>query len=143
MAKSKSKTKSKVKSKSKSKKMLKKDTKKYKELLIKEREKLVGDISHIAGDTLNKSQREASGDLSGYSFHMADTASDDYERDFSLGRATEEQKQVYYIDEALKRIEEGSYGNCLECGKPIPRKRLAALPYAEVCIECQKKKDVK
>ena len=125
------------------KKMLKGELKMYKELLLKEREKIAGQLSHIEGDTLKKSQRDAAGDLSGYSYHMADMASDDYERDFSLGRATEEQKVLFVIDEALKRIEDGTYGNCLQCTKPIPKKRLKALPYTEMCIECQKAKEVK
>lgn len=126
----------------KQKKMSKGELKMYKELLLKERAKVGGDLSHITENTLKKSQRDASGDLSGYSYHMADVASDDYERDFSLGRATDEQKLLYLIDEALKRIEEGTYGNCIECGKPIAKTRLKALPHAEVCINCQKKKEV-
>ncbi len=125
------------------KKLPKEVLKKYKALLLKEREKVGGDISHIAENTLNKSQREASGDLSGYSYHMADQASDDYERDFSLGRATEEQKVLYSIDESLKRIDEGSYGYCLQCNKPISKKRLDALPYSELCIECKKANEAK
>lgn len=115
----------------------------YKTLLIEERKKVGGGLSHIAENTLNKSQRDASGDLSGYSFHMADMASDDYERDFSLGRATEEQKMLYLIDEALKRIEDGTYGGCPQCGKSISKKRLKALPHSELCIECQKSNEGK
>ncbi|OGW85208.1 MAG: hypothetical protein A2987_07165 [Omnitrophica bacterium RIFCSPLOWO2_01_FULL_45_10] len=114
---------------------------KYRELLLKERQKAGGGISHITQNALKKSQRDASGDLSGYSYHMADMASDDYERDFSLGRATEEQKTLYAIDEALKRIDDRTYGNCLQCDKPISRKRLQALPYTELCILCQKSQE--
>lgn len=127
----------------KMKRMPKKDLKKFKELLIKIRSQVGGDLSHITENTLNKSARDASGDLSGYSYHMADQASDDYERDFSLGRATEEQKILYSIDEALKRIEDSSYGNCLQCRKPIAKKRLAALPQTELCIVCQKSDEAK
>ncbi|MBI4974337.1 MAG: TraR/DksA C4-type zinc finger protein [Candidatus Omnitrophica bacterium] len=122
----------------KTKVMAKKDLKKYKELLLKERESIGGEISHIAKEALKQSQREASGDLSGYTYHMADMASDNYERDFSLGRATEEQKLLYAIDEAMKRIEDGTYGNCLQCGKSISKKRLIAVPHTELCIDCQK-----
>jgi len=129
--------------KPKMKKMPKQELKFYQALLVKEREKVGGALSHIAETTLNKSQRDASGDLSGYSYHMADMASDDYERDFSLGRATDEQKILYTIDEAIKRIGDGSYGNCLQCGKAIPKKRLKALPYAELCIECKKTRESK
>ncbi len=129
--------------KAKIKKMPRAVLNKYKALLIKEREKVGGGLSYIAENTLNKSQRDASGDLSGYSYHMADMASDDYEREFSLGRATDEQKMLYLIDEAIKRVEDGSYGNCLQCGKPISKKRLFALPYSELCIECQKSNEGK
>ena len=110
----------------------------YRALLLKEREKVGGELSHIAANTLNKSSRESSGDLSGYAYHMADTASDDYERDFALGRATDEQKALYIIDEALKRTEDGTYGSCSECGKAIPKTRLKAIPQADLCIDCKK-----
>ena len=117
--------------------------KKFKALLVKERGEIGGDLSHIAADNLNKSQRDASGDLSGYTYHMADMASDNYEREFSLGRATDEQKILFAIDEALKRVEDGTYGNCQQCGKPIAKKRLMIVPHAELCIGCQKKNEIK
>ncbi|MFA5085193.1 MAG: TraR/DksA C4-type zinc finger protein [Candidatus Omnitrophota bacterium] len=129
--------------KAKIKRMPKKDLNKYKALLLKEREKIGGGIDHITQEALKTSQREASGDLSGYSFHMADIASDNYEVEFSLGRASDEQNIMYAIDEALKRIEDGSYGNCTQCGKPIPKKRLKALPQTELCIICQSNNEKK
>jgi RNA polymerase-binding protein DksA len=125
------------------KKMAKGELKKYKELLLKERQKIGGELSHLTDDTLKKSQRDASGDLSGYSYHMADMASDNYERDFSLGRVTSEQELLYAIDEALKRVDDGTYGSCVQCGKPISKRRLNALPYTELCIDCQKSKEKK
>lgn len=115
----------------------------YKTLLVAERAKVGGELSHITEETLNKSQRDLSGDLSGYSYHMADMASDDYERDFSLGRATAEQGILFAIDEALKRIDEGTFGYCQSCSKLISKQRLKALPYTSLCIECQKKTDMK
>src|SRR3990167_3199952 len=113
---------------------------KYKKLLIKVRETVSGDISHIAKENL-KSQKESSGDLSGYSFHMADMASDSYDRELSLNIAGEEQEIVYEIDEALKRIEEGKFGHCLSCVKKIPQKRLNAVPYAKYCIQCKSEEE--
>ena len=113
---------------------------KYKKLLIKVREGIAGDISHIAKENLI-SQKESSGDLSGYSFHMADMASDSYDRELSLNIAGEEQEIVYEIDEALKRIEEGKFGHCLSCDKKIPQKRLNAVPYAKYCIQCKSKEE--
>jgi len=125
------------------KRMSKKDLNKYKALLIKERDKIGGGINHITQDALKTSQREASGDLSGYSFHMADVASDNYEVEFSLGRASDEQNILYTIDEALKRVKDGSYGSCTQCGKQIPKRRLDALPHTELCIACQSKTESK
>jgi len=116
--------------------------KKFKQLLIKLREKFVGEMENITKDTLKTSQRDASGDLSGYTLHMADVATDHYDREFSLGIASAEQKIIYEIDEALKRIEDGSYGLCFICDKAISKKRLTALPYAKYCVECQEKEEL-
>ncbi|MBI5124540.1 MAG: TraR/DksA C4-type zinc finger protein [Candidatus Omnitrophica bacterium] len=123
------------------KKLPKRLLKKYQGLLLKEREKIGGGITHITEEALKTSQRDAAGDLSGYTYHMADMASDNYEREFSLGRASDEQDILYVIDEALKRVQDGTYGNCLQCSKQISKKRLAALPHTELCIECQTKNE--
>ncbi|MFA5389589.1 MAG: TraR/DksA family transcriptional regulator [Candidatus Omnitrophota bacterium] len=122
--------------------MTKLETAKYKKLLIKIRDAINSDISHIAKESL-KSQKESSGDLSGYSFHMADMASDSYDRELSLNIASEEQEVIYEIDDALKRIEEGKFGRCLSCDKKIPQKRLNAVPYAKYCIQCKSKEEKK
>ena len=116
--------------------MLKREAAKYKKLLLKKREDILNEINHIAKENL-KSQKEASGDLSGYSFHMADMASDSYDRELSLNIASGEQEIIYEIDEALKRIDEGKYGRCMSCSKKIPVRRLKAVPYAKHCIQCQ------
>jgi RNA polymerase-binding protein DksA len=120
--------------------MIKQELVKYKKLLIKVRDGIAGDISHITKESL-KSQKESSGDLSGYSFHMADMASDSYDRELSLNIAGEEQEIVYEIDEALKRIEEGKFGKCISCDKKIPQQRLNAVPYAKYCIQCKSKEE--
>jgi RNA polymerase-binding protein DksA len=112
----------------------------YKKLLLEKREEILGEINHIAKENL-KSQKEASGDLSGYSYHMADMASDSYDRELSLNIASGEQEIIYEIDEALKRIDEGGYGRCLLCNKRIPVRRLKAVPYTKHCIQCQAKEE--
>jgi DnaK suppressor protein len=122
--------------------MTKLELEKYKKLLIKVREAISGDINHIAKENL-KSQKESSGDLSGYSFHMADMASDSYDRELSLNIAGEEQEVLYEIDDALKRMEEGKFGLCISCNKKIPQKRLSAVPYAKYCIQCKSKEEKK
>ncbi|PIV39495.1 MAG: hypothetical protein COS29_02305 [Candidatus Omnitrophica bacterium CG02_land_8_20_14_3_00__42_8] len=122
--------------------MTKLELEKHKKLLIKLRELINGDIDHIAKESL-KSQKESSGDLSGYSFHMADMASDSYDRELSLNIAGGQQEIIYDIDEALKRIKEGKFGLCLSCNKKIPQKRLNAVPYAKYCIQCKSKEEKK
>ncbi len=115
----------------------KKDLEKYKKLLEEVRKKIAGDLQHLEGDSLNTNQRDASGDLSGYSFHMADMASDNFEREFTLGLASNEQQHLNMIEDALRRIDDGTYGVCESCNKPIPQKRLVAVPHAKLCIKCQ------
>ena len=80
-----------------------------------------------------------SGDISGYGLHIADVASDNYERDFNLGLVSNERKIVMDIDEALKRIDENIYGVCQKCVKPVVKTRLKAIPYAKYCKKCQEK----
>lgn len=121
--------------------MNKKDLQKFKKLLLKEREKLTKEMKHIQQDSLGKSHKEATGDLSSYTYHMADMATDNYGIDFSLDRASTEQKLLYLIDEALSRIEDGTYGDCERCKKKITRERLEAVPHAVLCIDCQSKEE--
>jgi len=123
--------------------MNKKDLERFKKLLLKKRENIITEMNNITKETLSKSQREASGDLSGYSFHMADQASDNYDREFSLNLASDSQKLIYAIDETLGRIKDKTYGRCSKCNKEISRKRLRAVPYAILCIDCQRKEETK
>jgi RNA polymerase-binding transcription factor DksA len=69
--------------------------------------------------------------------HQADAGSDAYDRDFALSLLSQEQDALYEIDEALKRVEVGTYGKCEMSGKPIPRARLEAIPFARFTVECQ------
>ena len=123
------------------KKLSKEKLKKFEELLLKEKEKILNQIEQLKNESLNKTLRESSGDLSSHTLHMADLATDSYDRDFSLDLVSNEQAVLYKIDQALKRIEEGTYGFCLECGKKISDKRLNAVPYAELCLKDQRKKE--
>ena len=119
------------------KKLEKKDLERFKTLLMEFRKKIAGDLRHLESDSLNMNQRDASGDLSAYSFHMADMATDNFDREFTLGLASTEQQTLNAIDVALHKIEEGTYGICEDCTKSIPQKRLIAMPYGRLCIKCQ------
>jgi RNA polymerase-binding protein DksA len=127
----------------KSKKLDKKTAKIYKNLLLDKREELLGDISHISEETLKKSQKDASGDNSGYTFHMADVATDNYDREFSLDLASKERTVLNEINHALDKLEEGGFGLCETCKKPISKIRLKAVPYATLCLKCQQNKEKK
>lgn len=123
--------------------MEKKDLKDFKELLLKKKKELMKGIEHLANDALKTSQRDAAGDLSAYSLHMADMATDNYDREFSLSLADNEQKILNRINAALEKFEDNTYGLCETCEKKIAKVRLKAVPYAELCIPCQEKQEKK
>jgi DnaK suppressor protein len=109
----------------------------YKDLLEKLRDRVMDEITFLAGDNLNRSQRDSSGDLSSYSFHMADQGTDNFDREFALNLVSSEQDVLYEINEALHRIDERTYGVCESCGQGIEKARLNALPFAKMCVRCK------
>lgn len=125
------------------KKLNKKELADFKKLILKRKDEVMGDIKHISEDTLKKSQRDASGDISGYTYHMADVATDTYDREFSLGLASNERSLLYELEDALKKIEDGTFGICEDCKDLITKIRLKAVPYARFCLKCQEKKEKK
>src|SRR5215467_1353981 len=106
-----------------------------KEKLLQLRDAMVDSMAGVAQDTL-RSRAEGS-EASAFGMHQADAGSDAYDRDFALSLLSQEQDALYEIDEALKRIEMGTYGKCEMSGKPIPRARLEAIPFARFTVECQ------
>jgi len=125
------------------KKFNKKDLGDFKKLILKKKDELLDEIKHMSEDTLKKSQKDASGDISGYTFHMADVATDTYDREFSLGLVSNERDAVYELDDALKKIEEGTFGICESCKSLITKTRLRAVPHARLCLKCQERKEKK
>ena len=119
------------------KKLEKKKLDQYKKLLLKLKDDLVHDINNMSKNP--GSQDGDSGDVSGHVLHMADVATDMYDREFNLGLASTEREVLHKIEQALKRIDDKSFGLCFECEKPIPQLRLKAIPYAETCLKCQEK----
>jgi DnaK suppressor protein len=75
--------------------------------------------------------------VSGHALHMADVATDMYDREFNLGLASNDRETLARVGEALQRIEEGNYGLCVQCQKAIAPARLKAIPYVETCVKCQ------
>jgi DnaK suppressor protein len=122
-------------------KLNKKELTEYKKLITKRKNEIMDAIERISEDTLKKSQKDASGDISGYTFHMADVATDNYDREFSLGLASNDRQSLYELDDAIKRIEDGTFGACEECKTLLTKARLKALPYARLCLKCQQKRE--
>ncbi len=123
------------------KKYTKKDMGNFKKIILTKKEGIMDDIKHISDDTLKKTQKDAAGDISGYTYHMADVATDTYDREFSLGLASSERELLYELDDALKKIEDGSFGICEQCKSLITKTRLKAIPQARFCVKCQEKKE--
>lgn len=118
--------------------MNKRDLKHFEERLIEERLRLLKELGYFEDKIFSNSQRDAAGDLSAYSVHMADQASDAQEREKAYHMASSEGRLLYHIDEALQRIKEGTYGVCQTCGEKIQNTRLEVVPHARLCIECKK-----
>jgi RNA polymerase-binding transcription factor DksA len=97
--------------------------------LLELREQLVKQMSGLA--------EESAQELAGYSLHMADSGTDNFDRDFALSLLSSDQDAVYEIEEALKRIEKKTYGICELTGKPIPKARLEAIPWTRFTVEAQ------
>ena len=110
-------------------------TRGQKEKLLQLRDAMVDSMAGVAQDTL-RSRAEGS-EASAFGMHQADAGSDAYDRDFALSLLSQEQDALYEIDQALKRIELGTYGVCEMSGKSIPRARLEAIPFARFTVECQ------
>jgi DnaK suppressor protein len=109
--------------------------KKQKAKLLQLRDSLLDAMMGVSRDTLRA--RAEGSEASAFGMHQADAGSDAYDRDFALSLLSQEQDALYEIEEALKRIEGGTYGVCEMSGKPIPHARLEAIPFARYTVECQ------
>ncbi|HSW00984.1 MAG TPA: TraR/DksA C4-type zinc finger protein [Sedimentisphaerales bacterium] len=107
----------------------------FKTLLLQRRREIHRNVHEIEGETLRKSRLDASGDLSSMPIHMADLGTDNFQQEFSLGLMDSERQIITEIDDALHRIEAGTYGICEGTGKPIAKARLDAQPWARYSVE--------
>lgn len=81
--------------------------------------------------------KQSAEEIPGYSLHMADSGTDNFDRDFALSLLSSDQDAIYEIEEALKRIEKNTYGICELTGKAIPKARLEAIPWARFTVQAQ------
>lgn len=114
---------------SKGSKKVKAEWQKYYDRLLELREQLMRQMNGLA--------KESAQEIAGYSLHMADSGTDNFDRDFALSLLSSDQDAVYEIEEALKRIERNAYGVCELTNKPIPKARLEAIPWARFTVQAQ------
>ena len=108
---------------------IKVEWKKYYDILLNLRGRLMNQMGDL--------KKESAEEMTGYSMHMADSGTDNFDRDSALSLLSSDQDAVYEIDEALKRIEEGTYGRCELTDKAIPKTRLNAVPWARYTVDSQ------
>ena len=112
--------------------MKKSEMKVYKERLLDLRARLRGDVSSMADAALGSEGSEASS----MPIHMAERGSDNFEQEFTLSLMATEEDTLGMIEAALERIENGTYGKCVECEHVIPKTRLNAIPHTPKCVKC-------
>ena len=118
-----------VKAKSNGQAKIKPQWAKYHRHLLELRERLLHQMSGLA--------KESAEEMASYSLHMADSGTDNFDRDFALSLLSSDQDAIYEIEEALKRIEKNTYGICELTGKTIPATRLEAIPWTRFTVEAQ------
>ncbi len=123
--------------------MKKKELEKFEKLLLEKRRELLEELGLWKKNIADTTQKDASGDLSSYSYHMADQGTDAEEREKAFLLASKSGRLLYHIDEALRRIKDKTYGKCQECGGEISMARLEAVPHARLCIDCKEKEEKK
>jgi len=102
-------------------------------MLLERRKSLAGDVENLSTQAL---QNEGGSHLP---VHLADLGSDNFNKEMALGLVETEEQEIREIDDALQKIQDGTYGSCEECEQEIPTPRLEAIPYARHCIHCQQK----
>ncbi len=117
------------------KKLTKKQLEHFKAKLLEERKRVLEEMDELQQTNLKQSISEASGENSRYSYHLGDVASLSYGREFSMGLAERQQKYLEQVDEALQRIEDGSYGICKVTGEAIAIERLEEVPVAKYSVK--------
>jgi RNA polymerase-binding transcription factor DksA len=110
----------------------------YYRLLLELRNHVLVQLGEHTEETLLKSAKDDSGDLSGYGQHMADAGTDTFDRDFALSLVSNEQEALAEIEAAIKRVHAGTYGICETTQKPIAKERLLAVPFTRYSTEAKK-----
>ena len=108
----------------------------YRQRLLGLKRRLGGELSDLEEEALHPVGGEAAGGLSDVPVHPADVGAEDYEEEVTLGLLEKEDQLLREVNDALDRIDQGTFGVCENCGQRIPKRRLDALPYARYCLRC-------
>ena len=117
--------------------MRKTEMEKFRKLLLAKKKELLDEMGVIMDSSVSTTIKESTGDISHYSYHMADQATDNMEREMAFILASKSGRLVYHSDEALRRMADKSYGKCVVCEGAISKARLEAVPHARMCIDCK------
>jgi RNA polymerase-binding protein DksA len=122
--------------------MPKKQLQHFEKRLLEERKRVLKELGHY-DEAFGSTSQESDGDLSSYSFHMADQGTDAMEREKAFLFASQEGRFLWHIDEALRRLYRSpeTFGKCDNCGNDIAFERLDALPHARYCIQCKQREE--
>ena len=116
------------------------DTTRFRDVLLEERNRVAAAIENLHEDHKG-SMADESGEEAVFDNHLADTATETYDRELDYTLEENSEHVLSDIDAALKRIEDGTYGVCTNCAKQIPEERLEARPWATLCIGCQRDRE--
>ena len=112
----------------------------FEKRLLEERARVLKQLGYYE-DAFKQGDQASDGDLSSYSFHMADQGTDSIEREKAFLAASAEGRNLIEVYEALRRLYTGDFGTCETCGEEIARKRLEAIPYTTLCLSCKQKEE--
>ena len=115
----------------------------YRKLLENERRELQSTIQSFKDQGIHENMNDVTGELSAYDQHPADYGSQMFEREKDIGLFQSLENQLNLVDQALAKIEQGNYGTCEQCKKPISEARLNVLPYAQLCVECKREEEAR
>lgn len=113
---------------------------KVKKQLADERDRLAEELAELEREAFSESQSASSGE-NNYRDHMADSATETFERERDLTLTENLRKLLGETEAALARVDEGTYGVCASCGESIPKERLKAHPSAVYCVECKRQQE--
>ena len=118
------------------------DVEPFRELLQEKRQAVSAALDNLHRENSVSLEDETGELVSGSADqHLADTATETVEREIGNTLEEHDERLLGAIDAALKRIDDGTYGKCVNCGAPIPEERLEAMPWATLCIDCKRKEE--